>query len=431
MMAQDGTGPNGRRRRIAVVGGGISGLGAAWLLSRRHDVVLFEADRILGGHARTIVVEAKGRPMPVDTGFIVFNRVNYPHLCGLFAALDVPVRTSDMSFAVSVDDGAIEYGCRNLRAAFAQGRNGIRPAFWRMFRDIMVFNRKALAVADRDHALSVDGLLRHLKLGPWFSQYYLLAMSGAIWSTSRGRMREFPAGVLARFFDNHGLLSLYGQHQWWTVAGGSQVYVRRMAATMAAEIRLDSPVSAVVRHPDGVDLHAARCGPERFDDVVMACHADTTLALLSDADTVERRILGPIRFRSNRAVLHGDPGQMPKRKACWSSWVYRARSDMREPEASVTYWMNALQGIPEATPLFVTLNPSDALARETVLDEHTVRHPQFDFAAIAAQEAVPSIQGYRGVWYCGAWTRNGFHEDGLASAVAVARRFGIAPPWAC
>ncbi len=430
-MTQNRSGYSQHRRRIAVVGGGISGLGAAWLLSRRHDVVLFEAGRTLGGHARTVTAEVEGHRIPVDTGFIVFNQVNYPNLCGLFTSLDVPVQASDMSFAVIVDDGAIEYGCRGLRAAFAQPRNGIRPAFWRMLRDIMVFNQRALAVANSDRELSVDGLVRRLGLGSWFLQYYLLAMSGAIWSTPRSSMRDFPAGVLVRFFENHGLLSLNGQHQWWTVEGGSQVYVRRMVAAMAAETRLETPVSAVVRRQDGIDVCTARSGPERFDEVVMACHADTALALLKHPDPAERRVLRQIRFRSNRAVLHRDPTRMPRRRACWSSWVYRARSDMREPAASVTYWMNRLQGIPDSTPLFVTLNPESAVPEETVLDECTFRHPQFDFSAVNAQSALHSIQGRGGVWFCGAWTRNGFHEDGLASSVAVAERFGVTPPWTC
>ncbi len=417
------------RLKIAVIGGGIAGIGAAWLLSRRHDVVLYEAEDRLGGHARTVDVPGPRGPVPVDTGFIVYNHVNYPHLTGLFRHLGVATKPSDMSFAVTVDDGAIEYGCRTLNAALAQRANALRPAFWRMLRDIVVFNRTALAVAQRDPRMTIEGLIRHQGLGDWFTRYYLLPMSGAIWSTPREQMRSFPALALARFFENHGLLSLNGQHQWWTVEGGSREYVRRMAATMPAEVRLRAPVAAVERSGDGVTVRAA-CGEAgRFDQVVMACHTDQALRMLADADVPERRVLDRIAYRPNRAVLHTDASQMPKRRACWSSWVYQATSSATESAASVTYWMNSLQGIPDDTPLFVTLNPARPIPDDCILDEHVCHHPQFDLHALAAQAELPSVQGRRGTWFCGAWTRNGFHEDGLASAVAVAERLGVRPPW--
>lgn len=417
------------RLRIAVVGAGIAGIGAAWLLSRRHDVVLFEADERLGGHARTVDVPGPRGPVPVDTGFIVYNHVNYPHLTGLFRHLGVTTKPSDMSFAVTVDDGAIEYGCRTLNAALAQRANALRPAFWRMLRDIMVFNRTALAVAQRDPRMTIEGLIRRQGLGDWFTRYYLLPMSGAIWSTPREQMRSFPALALARFFENHGLLSLNGQHQWWTVEGGSREYVRRMAATMSAQVRLRSPVAAVERSGDGVTIRTAEGDAGRFDQVVLACHTDQALRMLADADLPERRILESIRYQPNRAVLHTDASQMPRRRACWSSWVYQATSGATESAASVTYWMNSLQGIPDDTPLFVTLNPARPIPEHRILDEHVCHHPQFDLHALAAQVELPSVQGRRGTWFCGAWTRNGFHEDGLASAVAVAERLGVTPPW--
>ena len=432
-MTQERTGrtaPAGTRRRIAVIGAGISGLGAAWLLSRAHDVVLFESADRPGGHARTVTVGTQDREVAVDTGFIVFNRVNYPHLCKLFDRLDVPVRESDMSFAVSVDGGAMEYGCRNVGAALAQPANAARPGFWRMFRDIAVFNRTALADSDGDPELTLGGLIRRRRLGAWFERYYLLPMSGAIWSTPRAEMLNFPAGVLARFFANHGLLSFSGQHRWWTVKGGSRTYVSRMAADMDAELRLRAPVEAVTRAPGGVRVRAAGQEPERFDGAVFACHADTALAILKDAGPDERRVLAGIPFRRNRIVLHTDARLMPRRRACWSSWVYLARSGPDEDRASVTYWMNSLQGIPADTPLFATLNPSLPVDESRILDEHAFDHPQYDFGTIAAQAALPSIQGRADIWYCGAWTGNGFHEDGLASAVRVAESLGVAPPWA-
>lgn len=418
------------RLRIAVIGGGVSGLGAAWLLSRKHEVVLYEAEPRLGGHARTVAAPGPRGPVPVDTGFIVFNHINYPNLSGLFRHLDAPVKKSDMSFAVTVDDGAIEYGCKHISATLAQRANAVRPAFWRMIYDIMVFNRTALAVAERDPRLTVGGLIERQRLGEWFARYYLLPMSGAIWSTPREDMRDFPALALARFFANHGLLSLNGQHQWWTVDGGAREYVSRMERTMDAELRLGAPVEAVWSGPEGAMVRAGGQEAEAYDHVVFACHSDQALALLTDADPVQRAVLGRIRYRANRAVLHADARQMPKRRGCWSSWVYRASSrEERDSVASVTYWMNSLQGIPDDTPLFVTLNPTTPIPEERILDEHVCHHPQFDLDAMAAQAELPGAQGRRGVWFCGAWTRHGFHEDGLASAVAVAERLGATRPW--
>ncbi len=419
-----------RRRRIAVIGAGISGLGAAWVLSRNHDVVLFEAAERLGGHARTLIVGTRGREVPVDTGFIVFNRVNYPNLCRLFDRLGVPVRRSDMSFAVSVNGGAIEYGCRNVRAALAQPANATKPGFWRMFRDIAVFNRTALAESSGDPDLTLAGLIRRQRLGSWFERYYLLPMSGAIWSTPRAQMLNFPAAVLARFFANHGLLSFTGHHRWWTVVGGSRNYVSRMAASMDAQVRLRTTVEAVTRGPNEVRVKAPGREAETFDSVVFACHADTALAILKDAGTAERRVLGRIPFRRNRIVLHTDSRLMPRRRACWSSWVYLAKSQADEEQASVTYWMNSLQGIPSDTPLFATLNPSIPVHESRILDEHPFDHPHYDFSALAAQAQLPFIQGRANTWYCGAWTGMGFHEDGLASALRVAARLGASPPWA-
>ena len=429
-MGQQQAHASGPRRRIAIVGGGISGLAAAWLLSRAHDAVLFEAAGRLGGHARTLAVDLGGRAVPVDTGFIVFNRVNYPHLCRLFAHLGVPVRKSRMSFAVSVDGGRIEYGGGDPKAVLAQPANALRPGFWRMFRDIAVFNRTALADTAADPELTVGGLIRRRRFGRWFERYYLLPMSGAIWSTPRARMLDFPARTLARFFDNHGLLTFTGRHQWWTVDGGSRRYVSRMAGGMHAQVRLGAKVEAVSRGPQGVRIKAAGQEAETFDAAVLACHADTSLAILRDPSPREERILGRIPFVRNRLVLHTDRRLMPRRRACWSSWVYLADSGCREERAAVTYWMNSLQGIANETPLFATLNPPGPIRESLILDEHRFDHPQFDARAIAAQAQLPAIQGRAETWYCGAWTGMGFHEDGLASAVRVAEQFGVSPPWA-
>ncbi len=414
---------------IAVVGAGISGLGAAWLLSRHHDVVLLEAADRLGGHARTVTVRTGNRDVPVDTGFIVFNKVNYPNLCRLFERLEVTMGKSGMSFAVSVDDGMIEYGSRNLRSAVAQPANLANPAFWRMFRDIALFNRTALEDTARTPDMTLGDLIRRRRFGSWFEQNYLLPMSGAIWSTPRADMLDFPALHLVRFFANHGLLTFRNHHQWWTVEGGSRNYVRKLAADMDAEVRLRAPVESVTRRPDGVQVKVAGQESESFDRVIFACHSDSVLGMLKDATAAERRVLGGIRYRKNRIVLHTDTRLMPKRKTCWSSWVYLARSQPRESQASVTYWMNSLQNIPCDTQIFATLNPLMPINEIHILDEHPFEHPQFDAAAFSAQAKLPSVQGRDNTWFCGSWTGMGFHEDGLASAVGVARQLGAPPPW--
>ncbi len=417
------------RRRIAVVGAGIAGLGTAWLLGRCHDVVLFEAGRRLGGHARTVTVPLPGLgPRPVDTGFIVFNRTTYPHLSRLFDHLAVPVHKSSMSFGVSVDGGAIEYGSSSVRSFLAQPGNGLRPAFWRMVQDMARFFRTASADVTRHPAMTVGELLAHRRYGPWFEQHYLLPMSGAIWSTPNARIRAFPAAFLVRFFANHGLLSLSGQHQWWTVTGGSVSYVDRMAAGLAAEIRQQTPVEAVLRTPAGIHVRAGG-GEEMYDAVILACHADTALAILKDATRQERRILERIRFRTNRLVLHTDTAMMPRRRACWSSWVALTTTGQASRPPTVSYWMNSLQGLPASLDVIATLNPPPDLDPACILDETTFTHPRYDQAALDALAELASINGRAGTFYCGAWTGNGFHEDGLASAVDIAAQFGIAPAW--
>ncbi|MGC8201871.1 NAD(P)/FAD-dependent oxidoreductase [Aliiroseovarius sp. PTFE2010] len=415
-------------RRIAIVGGGISGMAAAYLLADHAQVTLFEAGKTLGGHARTVTAGLRG-DQPVDTGFIVFNYVNYPHLTRMFDDLNVPVAKSDMSFGATIDNGTVEYGLRDLRAVVAQPSNLGRPKFLRMIRDIARFNAQAEAVSDAAD-LTTDELIEQMNLGSWFRRYYLLPICGAIWSTPPSEVGRFPARALVRFFRNHALLSASGQHQWWTVDGGSVEYVRRLSAHLArlgVELRAATPVQSVQRDPLGVTVQARGCTPERFDDVIFACHSDDALRLLAQPTPSERAALGDLKYQDNQAILHRDAGQMPRRKGAWSSWVYKSESVGQEPAIGVTYWMNRLQNIPQDDPLFVTLNPSVPVREDLIYDEKTFRHPVFDGPAMRAQGDIAAIQGQNRTWFAGAYLRHGFHEDGFASAVRVVRQMDAAP----
>lgn len=413
-------------QRIAIVGGGISGLSAAYALRDHSRVTLFEAETRLGGHARTVLAGRRG-DRPVDTGFIVFNHATYPHLGRLFRELEVPIERSDMSFGASLDGGRIEYALRNVRSLFAQPSNALSPAFLGMLRDIVRFNRGAEAAVVEGQ--TVGALIAALGLGEGFQRLYLRPFCGAIWSLPDEDVDAFPAEMLVRFFRNHGLLALSGQHQWWTVSGGSRAYVDRLSQALTAAgvgLRTGFAVQSVMRDAAGVAIAAGGAAPERFDKVIMACHADQALRLLAQPSPAEQRLLGAIRFRANRAVLHADAGQMPRRRACWSSWNARAG----EPGAGVgvTYWMNLLQNLPEDDPLYLTLNPASPIPDALVHDETEFNHPVFDRAAVLAQDGIAAIQGDAHTWYAGAWLRNGFHEDGIASALRVTRGVGV-PAW--
>ncbi len=413
--------------RIAVVGSGISGLGAAWLLAPNHEVHLYEQDSRFGGHSRTLEVRDGDRQIPVDTGFIVFNHRNYPLLTRLFEGLQVPVEKSCMSFGVSIDRGWLEYGSKSLRATFGQWGNLLRPGFWRMVRDIRRFNRLAPQYVERNPRASLQQCMKDLRLGHWFRDYYLLAMGSAIWSTAPRRMLEFPAVTLVRFFRNHGLLDTADHLQWYTVTGGSRVYVKRLLERLPpAQQHLNVQVRLVDRQPCGVVLDV-NGKLEQFDQLVLACHSDQALALLGDlASPKERQILGAIHYQPNEVILHRDASFMPRRRACWQSWVYLRESSFGgEPRVSLSYWMNNLQNLPTQHPVLVTLNPDRQPDPSLVLDRWQAHHPRFDQAAIDAQARLGEIQGPLLTWFCGAWTGYGFHEDGLRSANAVAEAIGI------
>lgn len=411
----------GAPQRIAIVGGGISGMASAWLLAGSHEVTLFEAAPRLGGHARTMIAGRDGN-QPVDTGFIVFNHVNYPHLTAMFRDLEVPVARSDMSFGVSLDGGRVEYALRSGNALFGQRRNLVNPRFYFMIRDILRFNAGVEAVVEATPSLTIAELIEHMQLGARFRDHYLFPFCGAIWSTPDHFIGDFPARALVRFMRNHGLLSPGQHHQWWTVQGGSQAYVERLIVALTqggVDLRINARVRKITRKGGVISLRPEGGEAEEFDHVVLATHADQTLAMLSDADGAERAALGAIRFQSNRAILHSDSRIMPRRRRCWSSWV--SRSAAGSPAVSVSYWMNRLQNIPENDPLFVTLNPVDRIAPHLIYDEATFRHPIFDQAALEAQTQIAALQGSRNTWFAGAWLRNGFHEDGFASAMRIAR----------
>ena len=411
-----------RPKKIAVVGGGISGLGAAYALSNTYQVTLFEAENRLGGHART-VFSGKSGQQPVDTGFIVFNYPNYPELTQLFSDLNVPIAKSDMSFGASLKDGKIEYALRNFDAIFAQRKNLLNPKFIKMVWDINRFNTIGLTVAD-DESLTIGQFLKRLKTGDWFRDYYLLPLSGAIWSTPTEKILDFPAYAMLQFFKNHALLSRSGQHQWYTVKGGSREYVSRLENALVqkqVEIRVNTPVASVTRHATGVAVKTYCSEPQTFDEVVFATHSDDTLALLSDPSEIEQRNLGSIKYQDNEVVLHSDVGVMPKLYKCWSSWVYTERKDKSTDKIDLTYWMNSLQPIPLDDPLFVTLNSTHNIDQNKIHDQITMRHPVYDLGVLNVQKDISLNNGHNKTWFSGAWMKNGFHEDGLSSGLDVAR----------
>lgn len=411
----------GTQKKIAVIGAGISGMGAAYLLADTHRVSLFEAEPRLGGHARTVMAGKNG-DQPVDTGFIVFNYANYPHLAALFAELDVPVTESKMSFGASVDGGRIEYGLHSIDAIFAQRRNLVRPGFLRMLRDVINFNANALQFAQSNPGLTIREFLTGMRLGPWFRDYYLLPLSGAIWSTPTEKIMDFPAHAMVQFFENHALLHHTGQHQWFTVDGGSQEYVSRLEVGLRrkmVDIRLGSPIAGVRRTAVGVEVRSIGGEWEGFDEVVFATHSDDSLRLLSDPTEQERAALGAIAYQPNDIILHADTSIMPKRRKTWASWVYTEDGNAKSDRIDLTYWMNNLQPIPQDDPHFVTLNTKRTIREELIYDQVTLRHPVYDLGALAAQEDVRAFNGRNRTWFCGAWMRHGFHEDGLSSAVDV------------
>lgn len=415
---------------IAVVGSGISGLAAAWLLSKNHAVTLFECDGRLGGHSNTVDVMTPDGSVAVDTGFIVYNMASYPNLIALFEHLDVPTVATDMGFAVSLADGGYEYSGEGLSGLFGQISNIANPGHWRMIADIRRFFRDARDVLNNPAAAgqTLGDYLTSNQYSTAFINHHILPMAAAIWSTPSHDVLRFPVVSFVRFFDNHGLLQVNNRPQWRTVVGGSRSYVSRMCATMNVRVEQKSAVTSIIRKTDGVIVNHFT-GREHFDGCVVATHADDALALLGDPDENEQSILQAFSYSANRAVLHTDAALMPKRRRLWSSWNYLGTATQNEP-LSLTYWMNKLQPLKTSSNIFVTINPHKELAAASVVASFDYRHPTFDLAAMAAQSQLWKLQGQRRTWFCGSYFGYGFHEDGLQAGLVAAEAIGSPHrPW--
>jgi predicted NAD/FAD-binding protein len=417
--------------RIAIIGSGIAGLGAAWLLHDTNEIVLFEADGRIGGHSHTIDINYDGAHIPVDTGFIVYNESNYTNLSALFATLGVKSEASDMSFAVSTGGGAIEWGSNGLSTVFAQRRNMFRPIFLSTLFEIQRFNKNAPLDMRRGAlaGLTLKDYLDRNRYSKEFRSNYLFPMGGAIWSMPQSGMQDFPAESFVSFCNNHFLLSR-DRPRWRTVTGGSREYVKKLAAPFAHAIRVNSPVVRVCNQGAKVLVQDAGGHRTLFDHVIIAAHGDQALRMLEAPSKAESDVLGHVRYAPNTAYVHRDESLMPRLRKVWSSWNYMSQDDT-DYRLSVSYWMNRLQNIDPAKPLFITLNPVTPPKPELTFATLEYAHVQYDMACLKAQRRLASIQGVRNIWYCGAWTAHGFHEDGLCSGLAVAEKISAKRrPWA-
>lgn len=412
--------------KIAIIGSGIAGLTSAYLLQREHEITVFEAQDWIGGHTHTVPVRLDGREYAVDTGFIVFNDWTYPNFIQLLQQLGVGFKPTEMSFAVSDPDTGVEYNGHDLNSLFAQRSNLLSPRFWGMIRDILRFNKEALSDLEQGRIAADTTLGQYLSqngYGQRFIEHYIVPMGAAIWSMSLADMLGFPLQFFVRFFKNHGLLSVSNRPQWYVIEGGSSAYVAPLTKGFAERIRLNCPVSRVERDELGVTLHSP-AGRERFDAVIFACHSDQALQLLAEPSASETEILGALRYADNDVVLHTDTRVLPKRRLAWASWNYRLGGPTRQP-AAVTYNMNILQGIESEHTFCVSLNQTDAIDPDKILARFSYAHPQYSLAASAAQQRGEELQGRQHSYFCGAYWANGFHEDGVVSALRVARHFGV------
>lgn len=417
-------------RSIAVVGGGISGLACAWLLSQTHDVTLYEAAPRLGGHSNTVEVSGPDGPIAVDTGFIVYNEPNYPNLTAMLDHLGAPSKPAHMSFAVSVDDGAFEYSSQGASGLFAQKSNLANLRFWSMLADLKRFHRRApldLPTLETSR-ISLGEYLNQGGYGRMFMEHHLLPQAAAIWSASPAQMAEYPAAAFVRFYRNHRLLEVHTRPNWRTIDGGSGQYVSRLQAAFRGRVRAGAPVVAVERDPGGVTIRTTEASA-RHDEVVLACHADQALRLLTAASADERRLLSAFPYQRNHAVLHRDVRQMPRRRAAWAAWNHVSQRGEDRGAGGVTYWMNLLQSLP-GPPLMVTLNPLREPDSALTLGAYDYEHPVFNADSLTHQSRLWRLQGRERTWFCGAWFGSGFHEDGLQAGLAVAEQLGgVRRPW--
>ena len=413
------------KQRIAIIGSGISGLTSAYLLSREHDITVFEANDYIGGHTHTISVETPSGIYEIDTGFIVCNDRNYPNFLSFMAQLGVPVQETEMSFSVRNDTESLEYNGHNLNTLFAQRINLVRPKFIRLVTDILRFNKASkLAIASGDTGdMTLDEFLQAQGLGRGLRENYLLPMVAAIWSCSVGQAGQFPLSFFLRFFLNHGLLDIKNRPQWYVLKGGSHSYIKPMTAGFADCIRLSAPVHSVTRDETSISITSGS-GTERFDEVILACHSDEALKLLQDASDLEQEILGAMGYQENSVILHTDDSFMPSRKLAWASWNFLAGEGGDQDLPLVTYCMNILQGLNSPEPFLVSLNAGHKINPEKTLREFTYAHPIYSAESSVAQGRRPEICGHHRTHFCGAYWYNGFHEDGVRSALDVAERFG-------
>lgn len=417
--------------RIAIIGSGIAGLGCAWFLHRRHEITVYEADDRIGGHSHTVDISEGDRTVSLDTGFMVYNEVTYPHLTRLFAALEVPTQPTSMSFSVQHGPSGVEWNGAGFNTLFAQRKNLLNVRHWRFLMQLNRFNREAVAALDEPRwaAMSLAEYVGARGYGRDFLERYLVPMSSAVWSTPPDKMLDFPALTLLRFWHNHGFLGLHTQHPWRTVTGGSREYVTRLIAPFRDRIHTATPVQSVTRTPQGITITSPR-GEESYDRVILAAHAPASLKMLTDPTPLEREILPAFAYQPNAVVVHSDDRVMPRTRRCWASWNYRTEPDGRR--TSTHYWMNSLQGVSDRANYYVTLNAPEPPAADKRHRDLDYEHPLFDLAARRAQERLPELHRAARdsrTHFCGAWTRYGFHEDGLLSAVTVCETIFDGDPW--
>ncbi len=414
--------------KIAIMGSGISGLSSAYALHHAgHDITLYEKNDRLGGHSRTIEIRGDDNEnIPVDTGFIVFNYRNYPHLTALFDHLGVAVEKSDMSFGVDIHNGWLQYSSKNI---FRRVQNLVRPQYWKMLFDVMKFNKNAKKYLDKNTSITIRQCLDELKMGKWFQDYYLQAMGAAIWSCPLNKIEQFPAKTFIRFFENHGLLTINDQPQWYTVSGGSREYIKKIIEDFEDKIKLSSPVTGV-QHKDNQVIVATPNSEEIFDHVIFACHADQAINMINSPTVEQHNVLDRFPYQQNKVVVHRDLDFMPSDKSCWASWVYLTENkEDKSDTVSLSYWMNNLQNLKTKENVIITLNP-EKIPKENLIDDvHYFDHPVFNRAAIEAQDKISEIQGQNNLWFVGAYQRYGFHEDGILSAVNVLEKMDVKIPW--